>query len=167
MPMLSAPDCDLVPAKSEHDTFLKHLFFEIQRQANGQLPLPPDVLRDFLGRQFEAQATSYTQHFPAAQNMILMRRGDAIGRLLVDLSGTPLHIVDLAVLPACQSKGLGAQAIQAVLDHAAETGCDVSLRVLEGQRAQALYARLGFRVSETEQPYTTMVWSPVQDTTML
>ena len=160
MTMLSAHGCMFVPATSDDGPFLKRLFLETQRQAHGQLPLPPQAIDDMLAQMFMAQTDSFQHSFPEATNIVLKTSSGPIGRLLADFTEEPVHVVDLAVLPPFQNKGFGTRVLRAVQDHAAKSGMSLRLLTLEAQPAQRLYARLGFEVVTTQPPHVTMVWSP-------
>lgn len=81
-----------------------------------------------------------------------------------DVSGW--NIVQVQILPEYQSKGIGAQIVGGVIEKAADDGQSVTLNVLKGNPAKALYKRLGFTtVAESDVDYT-MRWAS-KNTTLI
>jgi len=156
---LSVADCDVTLASPQHAAFLRDLFIQVQRQAMGSLPLPEPALLQMLEQQHAAQVQEYRQAFPRAVDMILAKDGQPVGRLFVDFSGNPVHMIDFAIVPSMQSKGIGSNVLHALCDAAQKRNVRLSLKVLSGQRAEKLYARFGFEVTDRNVPFASMAWS--------
>ena len=74
-----------------------------------------------------------------------MLDGEPVGRLWVDRAATQWRVLDVALVPAVQGRGVGAEVLGALLDDADRAGVPVVLAVDAGnERALALYRRLGF-----------------------
>ncbi len=79
---------------------------------------------------------------------VVIRHGDTLvgmGRVIGD-GGLVFQLVDIAVKPSCQGKGLGKRIVQALLTHLKQTapkGAYVSL-IADGQ-ADKLYSQFGFK----------------------
>lgn len=114
----------------------------------------------FLQMQFAAQQRSYAMQFPGAAHQILQVDGQAVGRVLVWRSATEIRLVDIALLPAFRSRGLGSQTIQALQAEATASGQPLRLSVLRNSPARRLYDRLGFVVTQENEPYLAMEWIP-------
>ena len=113
-----------------------------------------DTERDaFVRMQFDAQDRYYREQRPAAAFDVIVVGGAPAGRLYVDRSGDELRIVDIALLPAHRGRGVGALLIRRVLDEGSETGRPVTIHVERGNRARALYERLGFSQISTTGVY--------------
>ncbi|GGX70503.1 hypothetical protein GCM10007385_44410 [Tateyamaria omphalii] len=156
---LSVADCDVTLASSQYAPFLRDLFMQVQRQAMGSLPLPEPALLQMLEQQHNAQVQEYKRAFPLAVNMILLKDGQPVGRLYVDFSSDPVHMIDFAIVPSMQSKGIGSNVLQSLCEAAQNRSVRLSLKVLSGQRAEKLYARFGFEVTDRNVPFASMVWS--------
>ncbi len=77
--------------------------------------------------------------------------GRNAGRLAVNRGTGELRIVDIALLPEHRNAGVGAALLRGICEEAAAAGKPVRLSVLKSNRAQRLYARLGFvKTGETE-----------------
>lgn len=109
------------------------------------LPLPADQADALVAMTWRAQRTGYGEAFPRAVDWIIEADGVAAGRLLVD-DGSPVTIVDVAVLPAHRGLGVASAALRRVLADADARHVTVRLHVRRGSPAQRLYARLGFVV---------------------
>ena len=69
------------------------------------------------------------------------------------------RIVDIALLPAHQRKGIGGKIMLDQLDEAAAAGKRVSIHVEHDNPAMHLYERLGFKRIEDVGIYFLMEWS--------
>lgn len=138
----------LRPARADDETFLLALY--LQAHAPG--------LDHFLGRmQWEAQRRGYAARFPDASDLILVSQGENVGRLLVCTQAPVYQVIDLAILPTWQGRGLGTWALGWALEQAQRCGLPTRLSVLEqNQRARRLYQSLGFRQVERASPYIFM-----------
>lgn len=153
---LQPDDCDLVAAGPEHDAFLHRLFVDVQIAA---MPVPQPALVLMLDIQHRSKTASYRQTFPEAVDMIITKAGQNIGRAYIDFSTRPVHFIDIAILPIWQGQGLGTDVFETLLQAARARAAHVSLSVIEGQPAQRLYSKLGFRTTEREEPYLSMLWT--------
>lgn len=89
----------------------------------------------------------------------LLSDGILVGRLLLDEGlGTDWALVDLAVHPSQQGRGLGGWAVAWLCERARARGATVDLHV--AGRAQALYARAGFVALSSDEVRTRMRWAP-------
>jgi ribosomal protein S18 acetylase RimI-like enzyme len=84
--------------------------------------------------------------------------GDAIGYQTVVRHEDHWFLVEIVLLPTARNRGVGTQLVRDVMAAARAAGVPVRLSVLHVNPAQALYARLGFRVERIEPPRVKMVW---------
>lgn len=129
--------------------------------ARGDLALAPldDDQREALIRmQFRAQDLHFRQHHPDARFDVVELDGRPAGRLYVDRLNDDIRIIDITLLPEHRGQGYGAALIRAVQDEAAASGRTVSLHVASGNRAAALYERLGFRLVADLRVYRQLRW---------
>lgn len=152
---LQPKGCTLTKATSADADFLHRLFVEVE---TASMPVALPALIQMLDQQHESRMTTYRQIFPEATDLIIRKDGTAIGRLMIDLTSRPIHGVDIAILPAWQSKGIGTAVLQAMSKTAQAYGTQVSISAIEGQPAQRLYAKMGFEVTGRTSPHVTMLW---------
>ena len=113
----------------------------------------------FVDQQFRAQHAHYQRYYPEADWLVIVRRGDNIGRLYVERWPTQHRIIDIALLPEYRGKGLGEALLRDLMDEAAACGKDVSIHVEKFNPAMRLYRRLGFVTEEDKGVYDLMRWS--------
>jgi ribosomal protein S18 acetylase RimI-like enzyme len=107
----------------------------------------------FLQMQYRAQQHHYATHFAQATPQIICYDGLPIGRLIVASTDEEVRLVDIAILPAYRSAGIGTILLGNILTAAAQTGRPVRLHVEAHNRARRLYERLGFTVVTATGPY--------------
>ncbi len=153
----------LRPAAADDEGFLYELNAATRAAelALGQWDAPQAAA--LLQLQYRAQQQSYRQEFPAATTEIVLTPGQgitAVGRLITDRSAAEILLVDIALLPAWQGRGIGTALIQALQAEAAAAGRAIRLHVLASNRARRLYQRLGFVVEGEPAVYLAMIWRP-------
>lgn len=149
----------LRPARAEDEAFQQSLFIAVRWPELDGAPWPDDAKSTFLAQQFQFQSRHYATHYHDARFLILEQAGRAVGRLILH-ENVEVRIVDIAVAPEAQGRGIGTAVLGEVLAQARETGMRVSIHVEKNNPAQRLYRRLGFEPQGEEGPYWLMVWSP-------
>jgi GNAT superfamily N-acetyltransferase len=120
-----------------------------------------DTKRAFLLQQFNAQHTYYHSNYNSADYWLLRKDDQCIGRLYVDWNneGSSVRIIDIAILPAWQNKGIGSGILRDLMKKAAVLDLPLSIHVESFNPAKKLYLRLGFEmISETNGVYHLMEW---------
>ena len=114
----------------------------------------------FLRLQFDLQQRAYSFQYPGADHSVILHDCHPVGRLIVDRTGSEIHLIDLALLPAYRNAGLGAALVRLLQAEAAEQARPVRLQVMKGNPARRLYERLGFRLSGENETHAALVWCP-------
>jgi GNAT superfamily N-acetyltransferase len=107
----------------------------------------------FLRMQFHAQDRWWREQRPDATFDVILVDGEPAGRLYVDRRPEEIRIVDIALLPDRRAMGVGTLLIRRILDEGRASGRPVTIHVERGNRARALYERLGFRQIGTTGVY--------------
>ena len=111
------------------------------------MPITPEQRASLIKGQVELQREDYARNFPDAQVVLVERDGNPIGRYIYASRPDEMLFIDIAILPAHQSQGIGMKVIAPQLEEVRTTGKVAYLHVEKGNaRAQALYDRLGFRL---------------------
>lgn len=123
---------------------------------------PTEALAQLCDGQHALQERHITDHHPAAERRVIVADGRAVGRVCVDQTCRPWRIVDIALLPDAQGRGLGSEALRQLLHEATTAGVAVDLHVgHDNPRAEALYRRLGFTDAVcAAATHCRLCWSP-------
>ena len=140
----------------EHQEFLFRLYASTRQQEFASLGWPPAQLEVFLRMQFNNQQRWYETAYPDAEHRIILCDGEPIGRILVNRTPESLLLVDIALLPEHQNRGIGAQYLRELNEESEKTGVPVRLQVLKTNPAQHLYERLGFVKTGEDELYLQM-----------
>lgn len=143
------------PATEGDATFLADLYTSCRGQEVRSYGWDDSTVSVFLSSQHQARERWFAQVHPDADHLVLLadgllaadggRAGSPVGRLLVDRSADLTHLVDVAVHPGWQRRGIGTAALRALLGE--RPGVPVRLTVRRDNPARLLYDRLGFRVT--------------------
>src|SRR5689334_4738580 len=94
----------IVPAD---EPFLFALYASTRVEELQVVPWTPEQKQQFLEMQFRAQHQHYQQHYAGSAFDVIEVGGVPVGRLYVARWPTEIRIIDIAILPAWRSKGLG------------------------------------------------------------
>ena len=108
------------------------------------VPWTPAEKDAFLRMQFEAQDRWWREQRPDATFDVILIDGEPAGRLYVDRRPAEIRIVDIALLPDHRAMGVGTLLIRRILEEGCASRRPVTIHVERGNRARALYERLGF-----------------------
>lgn len=122
-----------------------------------------DFIHDLIEMQNRAQVEGYGAQFPNALYYIIEKTGTPCGRLVLDLGGNDVRIIDVAIMPEAQGRAIGTTVIQAIQSVARQIPAPVTLAVQAiNQGAYRVYESLGFRPT-AEQPnpaFVNLAWLP-------
>lgn len=146
------------PAQETDAAFAENVFFST-REHFYQLPLAPQQIDALLKQQFQLQQASYKTNFPDAQLYVIHMLKRPIGKLLIDVHGGYLRVVDIALIKEMRSKGYGSAILQGLKDFARQEGLGVQLSVdQQNLRAKNLYLKLDFCVIESSATHDLLCW---------
>lgn len=93
------------------------------------------------------------------ENLVILAEFQVVGLLRLVPEQDALGLRDLQIVPAHQGEGIGSWAVRQAQSIAASRGFRrLQLRVYEGNPAQALYARLGFKAESIIGGTVHMAW---------
>ena len=97
----------------------------------------------------EEQLQKHRTNFTPETYRIILDKDEVVGLVAVEEFPSHIWLVKLYLLEMYRNQGIGSQVLQAVQKSATAQGKPVTLRVLRvNKRAQALYAKHGFKVTE-------------------
>lgn len=145
--------------RDDDGVFLCELYLAMRWGELTETGWPDEVKIAFLKQQFDLQTRHYDAHYPGAVWAVIEQSGRPIGRLYLQLSGGDLRLIDIVLLEAFRSRGLGTRLIQTVQREAECLGATtLSLHVEQASQALALYQRLGFVITEDCGVHYRMEW---------
>ena len=150
----------LRPATPADEAFLRTLFASTRAQELALLEWDENQKEAFITMQCRAQNQQYAMSYPDADHRIVLRDEVPIGRLLVDRGEHAFTLVDIALLPAHRSAGIGTHLIEELLLEATAAGKPVRLNVWHSNPARILYQRMGFSMVNEDGVYSEMCWNP-------
>jgi GNAT superfamily N-acetyltransferase len=103
------------------------------------------------------QRAEFDRRFCEHAVSIIECDGADAGAIVLEWKADSVYIHEFQVLPEYQGRGIGSAVLRRVIGQAGSRGLAVTLSVLRANpRAQQLYERLGFRVTDVEEPFRHM-----------
>jgi GNAT superfamily N-acetyltransferase len=121
--------------------------------------------RAFVLQQFMAQHEYYQKNYIGAAFYIIQKNKVDIGRLYIheNFQEKGVRIIDIALLPNWQNKGIGKGILKDILAKASKLNRAVSIHVETFNPAMKLYKELDFeKISETNGVYHLLEWKQKQ-----
>jgi GNAT superfamily N-acetyltransferase len=149
----------LRPVAPEDDEFLLGVYASTREQELAQVEWVEGQKEQFLRWQFELQRREYDARFPDAAYDLILVDGRPAGRMWVGADEEQMRLLDIALLPEFQNKGVGAVLLVGLIEEARRAGKPLRHMVftLNGD-AHRFYERLGFVVIEDLGAYKHMEW---------
>jgi N-acetylglutamate synthase-like GNAT family acetyltransferase len=149
------------PALPQDEIFLYELFVAIRGPLFDLTPLTAAQREHLLRLQFRAQLSSYTEQFPNSCYHVVLLDGNPVGRLWVAPAGDSLVLVDIAIHPKLQSKGLGSVLVQRVQQEAQTARLPIRSMVDRfNPGSLRFHKKLGFGIVREDLLQYYMEWRP-------
>ncbi len=159
-PSENPPPVLLRPEQSGDDGFLFDVYASTRKAELALTNWDESMRRVFLTQQFNAMRQGYRSMFPAGEFSIIELESKPVGRMVINRSTTEMRVVDIALLPEYQSRGIGTFLMRQVCAYATDAGKPVRLCVLKNNRAFHWYERLGFKKIGESGFYDELEWTP-------
>lgn len=157
--VMSSPELRLRPALPEDSDFLYRLFAAGRAEDMASWGWTAEQQEHLVRLQFQSQSHTYRTEYPQATDEIVELDGQPVGRLYLDRRPTEILIVDIAVLPEFQRRGVATSLLRIPVAEVAGTGRRVLAHTAPGNtRVQRLNERLGFKRIGQNGPYYVYVW---------
>lgn len=144
------------------EPFLFAVFSTVWENEVAAMP-NPNLVQHFLRIQFTAQERRFQARYPGHERWVVEHDGEPAGRLYLHRSPEVLHILEMTLLPAYRSTGIGSRLLRGLMTEAAANGQTVTLRVARRNvRAASLYNHLGFRLVTMDDQDGYFEWSPAE-----
>jgi len=136
--------------------FIEHLYATSRADEMSHSGWPAEQIASFLKMQFHAQHTYYQQHFAGSEFHIVELDGERVGRIYIFFGNTCAVLIDIALLPEFQKRGIGTGLLEELLRRADERDLPIELSVEPYNPALQLYQRFGFEVINQTGVYLRM-----------
>jgi GNAT superfamily N-acetyltransferase len=149
----------LRPVQPEDESFLTTVYGSTREQELAMTPWTAEQREAFIRFQYTAQLAHYQTEYPQAEHSIILLDDRRVGRIYIDRRASEIHILDITLLPQQRGQGIGTPILQQVMDEAAQAGKSVSINLDSFNQSHQLFARLGFKPTETTGFHTLFVWN--------
>ncbi|MGA9668475.1 MAG: GNAT family N-acetyltransferase [Terracidiphilus sp.] len=150
------------PALPQDEIFLYELYSAIRGPEFALAPIPPDQREALIRFQFRSQMSGYSEMYPNSCFHIVLLDSKPIGRLWVAPINSGFHLVDIAVHPSLQKKGIGTVLIQRLQQEAAKARLPISSCIFKlNPGSVRFHKRLGFSIVREDEMNYYMEWRPV------
>lgn len=161
---MKVADINLRPTTPEDQALLMAIYGTTRAEELKQVPDWTEEHRQaFIAHQFHAQDVYYKEVYPDSAYSVIQLGNQPIGRLYVErylIEGT-IRIIDIAILPEFQNRGVGEYLLRNLQEEARQAGKSLTIHVEKFNRALNFYIRLGFEIiKETHGVYLLMEWKP-------
>ena len=159
-PTTTAHAIDLRPSTPTDRVFQHQVFAATRADEMALVDWPVEQKLAFVRQQFEAQDTYYHQNYPNATFDVVQVDGRRAGRLYVDRWPREIRVIDIALLPEFRGQGIGTVLLRRLQRETEVSSRTLSMHVEKFNRAQGLYARLGFVQVADSGVYLLIEWKP-------
>ncbi len=112
-----------------------------------------------IGRWDERRVVSrFKRAYKHEKAQIICVEGADVGWIQIEEFVGRLHLRQLHLIALVRGRGIGTRLIQDLHERGARLGKPVTLNVIHGNPAKALYLRLGFRPTGEDPDKTHMIW---------
>jgi GNAT superfamily N-acetyltransferase len=149
----------LRPVEPTDEEFLLKLYSSSREQELAQVEWAEGQKEVFLRWQFELQQREYESRFPESRYDVLVVDGEAAGRIWVGADDLEIRLLDIAISPNFQNRGVGTVLIKQLIDEARLSRKRLRHMVFVlNNNAHRFYERLGFVMIEDMGAYKHMEW---------
>ena len=150
---------ELRPVTPDDDRFLLSVYESTRADELAQAEWAEGQKEMFLRWQFDLQRREYDARFPDAAYHLIVVDTQPAGRIWVGADNEQIRLLDIALLPEFQNRGVGTDLLQRLITHAANEGKVLRHMVFVlNNNAERFYERLGFKQIEEFGAYKHMEW---------
>lgn len=152
---------ELRPVVATDDPFLFAVYASTREHEVAQVAWEEGQKELFLRWQFNLQRGEYDTRFPDAAYHIILVDQHLAGRIWVGMDDEQIRLLDIALLPEFQNRGVGTALLRRLMKEATITRKALRHMVFVlNNDATRFYERLGFVAIEDLDAYKHMEWRP-------
>jgi GNAT superfamily N-acetyltransferase len=158
----ATPTLAVRPALPQDEIFLYDLYMAIRGPEFASAPITAAQREHLIRIQFRGQMTSYAQMYPNSCYHLVLLDGKPVGRLWVAQLQQEFHLVDIAVHPEVQGKGIGTALVKRLQQEAAKVKLPIQSMVFRfNPGSLKFHQRLGFTIARADEMHYYMEWRPL------
>lgn len=147
------------PALPQDEIFLYELYSAVREPEFALAPITADQREHLMRMQFRGQMSAYTQMYPNSCYHIVLLDSKPVGRLWVAPGDQEFRLVDIAIHPSVQNKGIGSVLVMRLQQEASAAGLPISSCVYKFNPGSfRFHQRLGFQVVREDEMYYYLQW---------
>lgn len=150
----------LRPANPDDEEFLLTLYTAGRHEELARVGWGAEEIKAFCKMQLTAQNWHHGLRYPAAEDCIVMKGDQPVGRLKVYERPEEILLVDIALISEVQRQGIGTYLLRTLMSRARATSKPLRLHVLFTSPGLQLYQKLGFSRVADDDTYIEMEYSP-------
>lgn len=141
----------LRPVGPDDEAFLRTVYASTREAELAMVPWDAAMKAAFIQHQFTAQLAHYREKYPTGEHSVVLFGNERVGRLYLNRGIEFIHILDLTILPAFRSHGIGSLLLGDLVAEADASGRGMSIYVETiSPRSQQFFDNFGFvAVSES------------------
>jgi ribosomal protein S18 acetylase RimI-like enzyme len=141
--------------------FLYHLFRANTLRTLELSGLPLVFLNDLIEMQHRSRMQTYRSMFPDAVWSIVERAGAPIGEIVENDEADCIYVVDIALLPELQGRGIGTALMRAVMDESRSRLRAVRAKVIvTNEPSLKMFRKLGFAAAAPDaMAFVNLRWT--------
>jgi len=150
---------ELRPVSESDDQFLLGVYASTREEELSQAEWAEGQKEMFLRWQFDLQRREYGVRFPDAAYHVIVVDQHPAGRIWVGTDDEQIRLLDIALLPEFQNRGVGTALLRRLMQEASKQGKALRHMVFVlNNDAHRFYERLGFSIIEEFGAYKHMEW---------
>ena len=158
------PNVTLRAVTPADDEFLLMVYGRSRDAELDQVVWPEGQKEAFVAWQFKMQREEYEARFPDTEYAVVLADEEPVGRIWIARDEREIHLLDIAILPEFQNRGIGTVLMKRLIDESHRTGKRLRHTVfMLNADAHRFYERLGFVDIEDAGAYKRMEYSRKSD----
>jgi ribosomal protein S18 acetylase RimI-like enzyme len=150
------------PALPQDEIFLYELYSAVRGPEFDLAAISATQKEHLLRMQFQGQISAYTQMYPNSCYHIVLLDSKPVGRLWFAPGEGEYHLVDIALHPSVQKKGIGTVLVQRLQEEATRARSPITSTVFRfNPGSLRFHKRLGFAIVREDEMHYYMQWKPL------
>ncbi len=150
------------PALPQDEIFLYELYSAVRAPEFALAPIPAQQREDLIRMQFRASMSAYAQTYPNSCYHVVLLDSKPVGRLWFAPGDGEFQLVDIAVHPSLQSKGIGSALLKRLQLEATNARLPIRCCVFRfNPGSLRFHQRNGFTIVREDQVNYYLEWRPI------